>query len=577
MLLPRLAACAVAATILSATAGASSAATSATTLLMWRVPAPQATSADVQPIEAGLVALGFIAPQLTALSRHPGARLTLALDPIFIDSLQRAAAGSDGLASLASGTLPGDDPRARQLLEAIAADVIPTSDLASSAAARRFVADASAARLALMGDSAASFSHADEVDFTANALLLALQSGGYPARGASLLTRSSLSSADLATLSRQFALACQDVIDRLRRAARGGAVELAALPAYEPILPLVIDAAGRNQRVPFTVALGAGADASAAVDEGLTAVASLDPAHGSAGVISPNGAYDDETIALLQSHHARYGVFSDRVARQNVGAAASSVADARAAAFRAYLMETTKTATIPMLFCSDVASTSIDSQPLRSPASTMADKMHEAIRNASEAARSERAPLIVLCLAGNGSILHRADRAAALDAIAALLAGANASTPRVFLQAHPPTADTYGYEAATDAGDFSLWMGSANQVSLWNALGAARTAAGGDSAVASAPVRDALLNAESGRWYLALALAQPRYLTDASLAQFRDLIGRVYRAAGKLVPRSIAPVKLGEPSPAASSTPTAIPATAAPTPAPASTPSPSAT
>lgn len=577
MSLPRLAACAIAATILSATAGASSAATSASTLLIWRVPAPQATSADVQPIEAGFVALGFIAPQLTALSRHPGAQLTLALDPIFIDSLQRAAAGSDALAGLASGTLLANDPRARQLLEAIAADVVPTSDLTSSVAARRFVADASAARLALMGDSAASFSHADDVDFTANALLLALQSGGYSAHEPGLLARSSLSSADLATLSKQFALACQDVIDRLRRAARSGVVELAALPAYEPILPLVIDAAGRNQRVPFTVALVAGTDASAAVDEGIAAVASLDPAHGSTGVVSPNGAYDDETIALLQAHHARYAVFSDRVVKQNVGAAAASVADARTAAFRAYLMETTKTATIPMFFCSDVASTSIDSQPLRSLASTMADKMHQAIQNASEATRGEKAPVIVLCLAGNGSILHRADRAAALDAIAALLAGANASTPRAFLQANPPTADTYGYEAATDAGDFSLWMGSANQVSLWNALDAARSAAGGDSAVASTPVRDALLNAESGRWYLALALAQPRYLTDASLAQFRDLIGRIYRAAGKPAPRSIAPVKLGVPSPAASATPTAAPATAAPKPTPTRAPSPSAT
>jgi hypothetical protein len=572
----RVAACAIAATIVSCAGGAASAASTASVLLIWRVPAPLATTADVQPVEAGLVAINFLAPQLAALERHPGAKLTLALDPIFVNALQRAAQSSDALAPLDSGALHADDPRAGELLQAIVADVVPATSLQLSKASRRFVADASAARLAEIGGAAANFSHADDVDFVANALLLSLQSSSYAQSEQPLLERDMLSSADLAGLSKQFALACQGVLDDLRRSSRTGTVELAALPAYEPIVPLVIDAAGRTERAPFTVFLNASADAAAAVDEGLAAVAALDPQHGAAGVVSPNGAYDDETIALFQAHHARYGVFSDRVVKQSVGAAVSSVADARVSAFRTYLMETTKTATIPILFCSDTASTSIDSVPLRAPASVMADGISKAARAAGDAASALRSPIVVLCLPATGSILHRSDRAEALDAIAAALSTTTArgSTPRDVLSASPPTSYTYGYEATSDAGDFSLWMGSANQVSMWNALEAARQAAGGDSAVADARVRDALLQAEAGRWYLALALVQPRYLTESALAAFRDLIGRVYRDAGKPVPRNIAPVKYESPTPAPTIAPALPPVQA---PKPSLTPSPAAT
>ncbi|HXW50548.1 MAG TPA: hypothetical protein VEJ41_01050 [Candidatus Acidoferrales bacterium] len=581
----RVAACAIAAALVSCLGGAASAASNLSVALIWRVPAPQATSADVQPIEAGIVALGFIAPQLDALARHPGAKVTLALDPVFVDALQRAAQGSDALAGLGAGALRPSDPRTNELLESLATDVVPSVDLQSRKAASRFLAEAAEARLILMGSTAANFTHADDVDFVANALLLSMQSSGYASDEVDLLDRTTLSSEDLGAVSRDFATACQDVLQRLRQDARAGTVELAALPAYEPILPLVIDAAGRDQRVPFTVAFSASSDATAAIDEGLSAVASLDPTHGAAGVVSPSGAYDDETAALLQARHAAYAVFSERVVKASVGAAAAAVADARGAAYRAYLMETTKTATIPIFFCSDTASTAIDSQPLRSPATSMADRLRLAVRAALDATQGQGASVVVLCLPATGSILHRQDRAAALDAIAAALASGveRGTTPRDFLATDPPTAPTYGYEAASELGDFSLWMGSANQASMWNALDAARTAAGGDSAVANAATRDALLQAESGRWFLALALAQPQYLTNGALAQFRDLITRIYHSAGKDAPRTIAPVKLGTPSPAPLTTPaarpspvpTASPSPAAGTSAPPGTPSPS--
>jgi hypothetical protein len=197
----RIAACAIAATIISCAGSAASATPSAAVLLIWRVPAPLATTSDVQPVEAGLVAINFIAPQLAALERHP-AKATLALDPIFVNSLQRAAQGVDALGPLDTGTLHADDPRAQELLQAIVADVVPATALQASKAGRRFVADASAARLAVMGSSAVSFSHTDDVDFVANALLLTLQSSGYGKNEQALLGQDALSSADLAALSK---------------------------------------------------------------------------------------------------------------------------------------------------------------------------------------------------------------------------------------------------------------------------------------------------------------------------------------------------------------------------------------
>jgi hypothetical protein len=124
-----------------------------------------------------------------------------------------------------------------------------------------------------------------------------------------------------------------------------------------------------------------------------------------------------------------------------------------------------------------------------------------------------------------------------------------AATPKAFLREHKPTSETYGYAPGSDVGGFDLWMGSANQASLWNALNDARKAAGGDKAVANPAVRGTLLRAESGVWFLALAIPQPRYLLDRYLADFRALIAEIYRGAGKTVPSDVAPVQLETPQP----------------------------
>jgi len=157
-----------------------------------------------------------------------------------------------------------------------------------------------------------------------------------------------------------------------------------------------------------------------------------------------------------------------------------------------------------------------------------------------------------VCLNGTGTIMRRPDRGQILDDLVAMMANGRSmrsTTPKDYLRQHPPTVETYGYAPGSDAGGFDSWMGSSNQMSLWSALADARKATGGDAGLEKPAVRDALLRAESGRWYFWLAAYQPRALTDQSLSRFRALIAEIYRNAGKSVPLNIAPVKLDASAP----------------------------
>lgn len=542
--------------LMCAICGAAAPNRSASAVIIWRIPAPLASDAGVQAVEAGVVAINFLTPQLAALSRHPGAKITLALDPIFLAALERAAAGTSALNALAAGEVGADEARASELLDVVSGDVVPSSDVAGTVVGRRFSSDAAAARLALMGDTAARFSQRDDVDFAAAAVLLSLTSSGYLHDQAAQLRKDALTNHDLQVLASDFARASRDVLDKTKKAASGGAIELVALPAYEPIIPLIINAGGRTHRAPNTVSLNARADVAYAVDEGMRAIRALDPTHGEPGVLSPSGAYDDEAAVLLQEHHAAYGIFSERVVKANSGASAQSVSDVHSAAYRAYLLETSKTAKLPVFFCSDSTSTSLDAQPPSAPPTAIADRLADAVAAALASGPKESSTIVVFCLDGTGAVLRRPDRAQVLDDLTATLAGGRsifAATPKDILRRHPPTVETYGYEPGSDVGGFDLWMGSANQLSLWTALADARKAAGGDSALENVAAREALLRAESGIWYLSLALPQPRYLTDRSLTRFRALIADIYHAADRPVPASIAPVKLDAPAPVGTS------------------------
>ncbi|HEV2878510.1 MAG TPA: hypothetical protein VGW96_02920 [Candidatus Eremiobacteraceae bacterium] len=537
---------------LCALCGAAAQSRSASVLTIWRIPAPLSADPTVQPVEAGTVALNFLAPQLAAIERHPSAKITLAVDPIFVAALEKAASGESALTGIAAGQIGADDPRMTQMLDVLSSDIIAPSDVVHSAVGARFITDASAARLSLLGDKAAHFSQRDDVDFAAGGILVSLAASGNAGDHAALFKKNALTNHDLQVLASAFTRACRDVLEKVKRAAADGTVELAALPAYEPIMPLLINAGGRSRQVPYTVDPGAGADVGYAVEDGLRAARSIAPAQGTYGVLSPAGAYDDEVAVLLQAHHAAYGIFSERVVRANAGASAESVLDVHSAPYRAYLLETSKTSKLPVFFCSDATSNALDTQLPGAPPSAFAERLNSAVNLALATSPQSEPTVVVVCLNGTGTVMRRPDRQQILDDLMALLASApaiRATTPRDYLRQHPPTAETYGYAPGSDAGGFDSWMGSANQMSLWNALADARKAVGGDVALEKPDVRDALLRAESGMWYFWLAAYQPRYLTDQSLSRFRTLIAEVYRAGGKPVPPNIAPVKLDAPAP----------------------------
>ena len=551
-----LVALAAASILLSSLPGAAAPSRMASVAVVWRIPAPAADDASVQQVEAGVIALNFIAPQLNALSRHPGAKVSLALDPAFVDALTRMGSGNSALTKTAAGQIAAQDARATQLLDVLSSDVVPPTSVATTAAAKRFSSDATAARLALMGDNAARFSQSDEVDFAAAAIAMSLAASGYARGDAGLLKKNNLSGRDLQTVAASLARGSRDVLERLKQAAARGSIEIAAMPAYEPIMPLVINAAGRTSKTPYTVNLGAAADVGYAVDAGLRAVRALTPGEAQPGIFAPSGAYDDETAMLLQARDAAYGIFSERVVKANAGASATSVSDIHAAAFRAYLLETGKTTKLPVLFCSDTTSAALDSLPPSAPSTAVADRLKAAVSSAISLSAPASPTLVVVCLDGSGGVLRRADRVDVIDHLVAMLTSNPAvtgTTPKEFLRRHPPSAETYGYAPGSDAGGFDLWMGSANQMSMWTALADARKAVGGDAGLANAGVREALLRAESGLWFLSLAIPQPRYLTDRSLLRFRAAIAGVYLAAGKSAPPNIAPVKLEAPAPVGAS------------------------
>jgi hypothetical protein len=519
-------------------------------MLVWSVPAPQSQDPSVQAVEAGALALNFLTPQLAALERHPETSVTIAFDPVFVAALERAASGDSAAAPFLRGQVKPGDPRTRELLAVLARDVVPTSALAQSAAARRLRARVEAVRDQIAAHGVPEDDVRGAGDLTADALVVSLAGAGYGRDERRLADKPSLNEADRAALARDFASACRDVLQRLKNAMRTGHVEPAALPAYEPIMPLVVDAAGRTESTPFTVNLGARADVGAAIDDGLKAVRDLDP-HAQPGVVAPAGAYDDDTAVLLRERGAHYAIFSDRVLQENVGAAPEAVAAARSAAFHGYLLETSRTDHLPLFFCDDDASTALEALPAAAPSTAYGDRLAAAVRDALAVMPAGQVPLLTVCVSARGAFLRRADRRRAADDLAAALAGGemHATTPGRYLDGSPALTPTYGYEAASALGGFDFWMGSRNQMNLWTALAEARQAAGSDAAIGNPRVRDLLLQAESGRWFAALSLPQPAAVTQAEVARFRDLLAAIYRAVDLSPPARLAPIMLPTPAP----------------------------
>ncbi|MDQ6779637.1 MAG: hypothetical protein M3Z37_00575, partial [Candidatus Eremiobacteraeota bacterium] len=334
----------------------------------------------------------------------------------------------------------------------------------------------------------------------------------------------------------------RDIQAKLKGMAASGAVELAAQPAEEPIMPLVVDAAGRTRDVPYTVDLQARDDVSAAIEKGMNAVRELGA--GTPGVISPHGAYDDATAALLQEHNPAYATFSDRVVKAVSGASTEALTATSAAALRPYLVSTSKTSKLPVLFCSDALSTELTVVAAAAPATVFGDRVRQMAASARAAQPADG--ILLLCMDINALSLQRSDRSAVLDHLSSVLSSGSdldVTTPKEYLRRHPARLQAYGFQAASDVGGFDLWMGSANQASLWTTLDDARKALRSQAGGRRSEAQTALLRAESNRWFSALSLPQPRAATERALSQYRSAITQIYRAADLAVPAALAPVK----------------------------------
>jgi len=518
--------------------------------VVWNVAAPAYADPAVRAAEVALTAPAILGAPLRAARAHPGARFAIAIDPDELAGLERAASGATLLDMLVRGHAQASDPRVADLLRALGHQPVVSSELARMPAARRFSALAGAAPLALAGEAAARFSARDLADYAGTSALLWLAASGATAGVASQLASTDVDAhAALVLLSRADA----SVLALLKSEVAGGSVELVAKPAGDPVLPLLIDSAGKSSLDPYVVEIKASADAGRLVDDAIAAVQRFQPPRRAVGVYSPYGAYDDSTADLLSRHRAAFGLFSDRVlAGAGAGSSAESVASAEAAAFHPYLLQFGKDRALAAMFWTQDDSDALSATPTAWPASAMGDRLIGLANDAaSAAAQLSGARLLVISIDADGPWGRRADRQRVVDEIAARLSdspGIAATTPGSFARAHTIAAVSYGFPAGSSAGSFALWMGSRAQASLWSALVAARSAAGGAASLDRAATREPLLAAEAGRWFESVALPQSTGVVNHALAQYRDLLAQLYRAAGKPVPVPLAPVKLETPA-----------------------------
>ena len=511
---------------------------------------PSYADPSVEAAEVALTAPTILGGPLRAARAHPGAKFAIALDPTELVGLERAASGATMLDLLASGRAQANDPRVGDMLRAMSHQPVVSAELARTSGGKRFAALAGAAPLALAGAEAARFSSRDLADFAGTSALLWLAASGDAAKASPQLSKSDVDArAALAALSRADA----DVLSLLKSEVAAGGVELVAKPGGDPVLPLLIDSAGKTSLDPYVVEVNASADAGRLVEDAIAAVQRFEPSGRAIGVYSPFGAYDDATADLLSRRRAAFGLFSDRVlSGSGLGSSAESVATAEAAALHPYSLQIGKDRALPAMFWIQDESDSLNATPSAWPVSAMGDRLVGLANDGgAAAAKVPGAHLLVVSVDADGPWGRRADRQRVLDDIAARLSGSPgivATTPGQFARDHTIAAISYGFAAGSSAGSFALWMGSSAQASLWSALLAARAAAGGDASLDRAATRDPLLAAESGAWFEAVALPESSSAVNRALTKYRGLLAQVYRATGKRVPSPIAPVKLEVPA-----------------------------
>ncbi|MBC5824573.1 MAG: hypothetical protein GIW99_01405 [Candidatus Eremiobacteraeota bacterium] len=512
--------------------------------VVWHIAPPRSSSARAQASEVSDEAPDAIGDLVAEMSAHAGAQVVVAADRSYLDALRRAASGDTLLGQLASGR--SNSLATADVLELSERAPAPSAAASRSNAARRYRSLVAGARLALAGQMRIRFSRRDLVDVLGYAAMFRLaREGDIPASSA-LLPKQSLDAKDLKTLADLSVRADRRVYARLGGLVKRGAVEMVAVPTWEPILPLLIDSAGKSDVEPNAVRVGASADAAKLIADGMQAAAELTGAR--VGIYSPFGAYDDATAALMQQQRAAYGLFSDRVLAGQSGGSAQAAQASAAAAYRAYSLQTGRTAKLAALFWNEADSAELNALPPSLPAGALGSRLRELVDIARASPAGAAVNLEIVRLDALGAWEQRADDAQVIRHLVQALSpsGMRSTTLTAYLARHGTSAAAYGFSPAASQGSFDLWMGSAAQARLWSALVTARSAAGSDAAMEREGTTGSLAQAEAARWYELPILPEEHQADERGFARFRELLSGVYRSARKMAPREL--LSLSEPT-----------------------------
>jgi len=508
----------------------------AAALLVWHLSPPLSATSLGQATEVSTDApatLGFLC---AALGRHPRTKVNVVADRSFLEALQRAGAG-DALLDRIAARNALESAELSDLIDMLARTQPVSALVAGLPAGRRYAALMAGARLELQGDRSIRFSQRDFADAAGLAAFFRLVESGDLTAASPLMRKATLTAVDLRMVALAAARADARVYNRLRRLARMRAVEIVASPTWEPVLPLLIDAAGKSDIEPNAVHISAEADAARLVGDGIAQAAQLNGSSG-AGVYSPYGAYDDATAASLREQHAAYALFSDRVLEASEAGGSAEAAKASALGrYRAYAVQTGKITKLGAFFWDERASVQLNSLPGSLPPSALGARVAALARSAAAAGQAVGHPnVIIVRMDALGPWERRDDAASVIDGlISALGEGsvAPATTFSGYLTRYGTSETAYGFPPASGLGSFDLWMGSAAQAALWSALQRARASAGGNAAMQRGGTTGPLAQAEAARWFSAPVLAQGRQASARATGRFRALLGQVYRSAGR--------------------------------------------
>jgi alpha-amylase/alpha-mannosidase (GH57 family) len=528
--------------------------------VVFYVAPPSSDAPDLAAADVALRAPEELGMALRAMRAHPGARLAFAIDPAYVSALKRAASGDTPLRAVSAIKQDANGTASSEILAILARHRPIDGALTRTRAGSRYLTLATAAHNKLIGDASMTFSEQDLADFAGTDAQVSLAASGFASPAATGLD-------DVGAIE-ALMRADRAIVDELDAAQRAGTVELIATPDHEPVLPLLVDAGGKTTADPHVVVVGARADALWLTDDAVRRVGGAAHAQKLSGFYSPFGAYDDATAALIQSAGASYALFSDRVVHGAGGEGTmQGLEGARSAALHPYALTVAKGVTLTTVFWAESASDDLEST-FGSDAA-LGERLITLESDAASGQQDAYPHLQVLRLHADGSWAQRPDATAVMEKFVATIASGRAgraTTPGSFVRSHVPTATAYGYPPNAESGSFALWMGTANQASLWKALADARKAAGGDAAIKQPHLRERLFASESGNWYSMLAAPWATGRSAAKLDAFRETIAAVYREAGVPPPAAIAPVQIATPAPSPTAAPSAASSPAPPGP-----------